>query len=345
MARHPNSNFDWGDMSPQQIASLASAAALAFGLLVVAYIGWSSAYVVDAHEQAVVLRFGKYHSTQLSGLRFKIPGVDERVLVDMSERSLRLPWGHNERAGDWSTPEVNRSDEQALILTGDLYAAVVEWNVFWRVIEPEKYIFSFSDQQLEQALVAVARSTMHRIVGDYSADETLTGKREEIALAALAEMKQALEPFNAGIEITDLQLQRVTPPDVVKPSFDQVNASIQEKGQLIYEATRERNSLLPLAHADSDKLIREAEGYASRRLAEAEGEISALLAKYESYKLAPEITRQRMYLETMERVFANGGRKMILDEQLKGLVPLMNLGNPSLPKPSAVANPNASSRP
>lgn len=343
MARHPTSNFDWGDLSPQQLSSLASAAGLAFGLLVVAYIGWSSAYVVEAHEQAVVLRFGKYHSTQPPGLRFKIPGVDERVLVDMSERSLRLPWGQAERTEVWASPEGSRSDEQALILTGDLYAAVVEWNVFWRVIEPEKYIFSFTDQQFEQALVAVARSTMHRIVGDYSADETLTGKREEIALAALAEMKQALEPFNAGIEITDLQLQRVTPPDIVKPSFDQVNASIQEKGQLIYEATRERNSLLPLAHAGSDKLIREAEGYASRRLAEAEGEISALLAKYESYKLAPEITRQRMYLETMERVFANGGRKVILDEQLKGLVPLMNLGTPSVPQTSVPAQPTTSS--
>lgn len=326
MARDSQINFDWGDKSPQQLASLA---ALVFGILVVAYIVWSAAYVVDAHEQAVVLRFGKYHSTQPPGLRFKIPGAEQRVLVDMSERSMRLPWGHSERAGDWSSSEVTRSDEQALILTGDLYAAVVEWNVFWRVTEPEKYIFSFSEEQLEQALIAVARSTMHRIVGDYSADETLTGKREEIALAALAEMKLALEPFDPGIEITDLQLQRVTPPDVVKPSFDQVNASIQEKGQLIYEATRERNSLLPLAHANSDKLIREAEGYAARRLAEAEGEISALMAKYEAYKLAPEITRKRMYLETMERVFTNGGRKMILDEQLKGMLPLLNLGTPS----------------
>lgn len=323
MANPSYSQLDWGDRSPQQLASLI---ALVFGLLVVLYIGWSAAYMVDAHEQAVVMRFGKYHSTQPPGLRFKIPGADQRVLVDMSERSMRLPWGQSERDSDWTNVN-SGGDDQALILTGDLYAAVVEWNVFWRVVEPDKYIFSFSEEHLERALVAVARSTMHRIVGDYSADETLTGKREEIALAALAEMQTALEPFHAGIEITDLQLQRVTPPDVVKPSFDQVNASIQEKGQLIYEATRERNSLLPLAYASSDKLIREAEGYASRRLAEAEGEISALQAKYESYKLAPDITRQRMYLETMERVFASGGRKIILDEKLKGLVPLMNLGS------------------
>lgn len=316
---------DFGNRSPLQLATMAI---LVFGVLVIAYIAWSAAYVVDAHQQAVVLRFGKYHSTQTAGLHFKIPIVDERVLVDMSEKSMRLPWGHDERAGDWSSPDVNRSNEEALILTGDLYAAVVEWNVFWQVTEPDKFIFSFNEDHVRQALVAVARSTMHRIVGDYSADETLTGKREEIALEALNEMKVALKEYNAGIEIIDLQLQRVTPPDVVKPSFDAVNASIQKKGQLIYEANKEKKSMLPLARAESDKLIREAEGYADRRLAESQGEIAALLAKYESYKLAPEVTRQRMYLETMERVMASGGKKLILDENLKGLVPLMQLGDP-----------------
>lgn len=315
---------DFGNRSPLQLATMAI---LVFGVLVIAYVAWSAAYVVDAHEQAVVLRFGKYHSTQTAGLHFKIPIVDERVLVDMSEKSMRLPWGHSERAGDWSSAEVNRSNEEALILTGDLYAAVVEWNVFWQVTDPDKFIFSFNEEHVRQALIAVARSTMHRIVGDYSADETLTGKREEIALEALNEMKTALNQYNAGIEIIDLQLQRVTPPDVVKPSFDAVNASIQKKGQLIYEANKEKKSMLPLARAESDKLIREAEGYADRRLAESQGEIAALLAKYESYKLAPEVTRQRMYLETMERVMASGGKKLILDENLKGLVPLMQLGD------------------
>ncbi|MCA9128731.1 MAG: FtsH protease activity modulator HflK [Planctomycetales bacterium] len=324
MAKFNNGNFEFefGDASPKQ---LASAVILIFGLLVVGYAIWSAAYVVDAHQQAVVLRFGEFHKVEVPGLRFKIPGIDERVLVDMSEKDMRLPMGQTTRAGDWSTFEVNRSDSQSLILTGDLYAAVVEWNIFWRVTEPEKYIFSFNEDHVERALTAVARSTMHRIVGDYSADETLTAKRDEIALAALGEMRKELEAFDAGIEITDLQLQRVTPPDVVKPSFDDVNGSVQKKQQLILQARRERASLLPLAYADRDKVVREAEGYAKRRLAEAEGEIAALLAKYESYKLAPEVTRQRMYLETMERVFENGGRKLILDEQLKGMVPLLPL--------------------
>lgn len=309
--------------SPQQVFSLV---VLGIGLLVIVYGFWSGCYMVKEYEQAIVLRFGKYKTTVGPGLRFKIPGVEERILVDTSEKSMRLPSGSSEVSTDSNTQTLDSSgDSDALILTGDLYAAIVEWNVFWRVTEPEKYVFSFNEDDIRHALVAVSRSTMHRIVGDYSADEILTGKREEVALATLAEMKRAIEPFNSGIEITDLQLQRVTPPEIVKPSFDQVNASIQQLDQSVNEAKRERNSLMPMARASSDKLIREAEGYAARRKAEAEGEISALLAKYESYRLAPEITRQRMYLETMEKVFSGDGKKIILDEQLKGLVPLMQL--------------------
>jgi membrane protease subunit HflK len=326
MARQINQNypkFDINDFSPKQIVT---AFLIGAGALAIVFIAWSGCFTVKEYEQAVVLRFGKYNRSVGPGLQFKMPGIEERILVDVSEKSMRLPLGNTE-----STSRVrgyaSDSDEQnqALILTGDLYAAVVEWNVFWRVAEPEKYVFSFNEDHVRRALVAVARSTMHRIVGDYSADEILTGKREEIALAALNEMRNAIVAFDAGIEITDLQLQRVTPPEVVKPSFDLVNASIQQRDQSINEARRERNSLIPMARANSDKLIREAEGYASRRLAEAQGEITALLAKYESYRLAPEVTRQRMYIETMEKVFSADGKKIILDESLKGMLPLLDL--------------------
>ncbi len=310
------------DLSPKKIAS---AAVVIFGLVVVLYVAWSGFFTVKEYEQAVVLRFGKYNRTAGPGLGFKFPGVEERILVDTSEKSMRLPTGYVESAT--SSDYAAEREGQQLILTGDLYAAVVEWNVIWRVSEPQKYVFSFNEDHIRRALVAVARSTMHRIVGDYSADEILTGKREEIAIAALKEMKKAVEPFDAGIDITDLQLQRVTPPDVVKPSFDAVNASIQQRDQLVNEARRERNSLIPMARASSDKLVRESEGYAARRRAEAEGEITALLAKYESYRLAPDITRQRMYLETMEKVFSSGGKKIILDENLKSLLPMLDLNN------------------
>ncbi|MDX1929780.1 MAG: FtsH protease activity modulator HflK [Pirellulaceae bacterium] len=323
MARSNTPKFDPSDYSPAQIAT---AFLVLVGLVLVIYVAWSGCYTVKEYEQAVVLRFGEYNRTVGPGLQFKFPGMEERILVDVSEKSMRLPMGNAEVVSNPSGFQYdNDDDDQSLILTGDLYAAIVEWNVFWRVSEPKKFIFSFNEDHVQRALIAVSRSTMHRIVGDYSADEILTGKREEIALAALKEMKKAIEPFDAGIDITDLQLQRVTPPEVVKPSFDLVNASIQQRDQLVNEARRERNQLIPMARAQSDKLIREAEGYGARRLAEAEGEITALLAKYESYRLAPEVTRQRMYLETMEKVFSADGKKIILDESLKGMLPLLDL--------------------
>jgi membrane protease subunit HflK len=323
MAQSDIPKFDINDFSPKQIAQ---AVVLLASLLLVAFVAWSGCFTVKEYEQAVVLRFGKYNRTVGPGLQFKVPGMEERILVDVSEKSMRLPGGNTEATSSAIGYGLDSEEKNhALILTGDLYAAVVEWNVFWRVSEPEKFVFSFNEDHVRRALVAVARSTMHRIVGDYSADEILTGKREEIALSALKEMKKAIDPFDAGIDITDLQLQRVTPPDVVKPSFDLVNASIQQRDQLVNEARRERNSLIPMARANSDKVIREAEGYGARRLAEAQGEITALLAKYESYRLAPEVTRQRMYLETMEKVFSADGKKIILDENLKGMLPIMDL--------------------
>lgn len=323
MARSDLPKFDINDYSPKQVAT---AFLLFAGLFLIIFIAWTGCFTVKEYEQAVVLRFGKYNRTVGPGLQFKFPWMEKRILVDISEKSMRLPMGNNEALLKGSGSNYDFEDKnQSLILTGDLYAAIVEWNVFWRVSEPKDFIFSFNEEHVQRAMIAVSRSTMHRIVGDYSADEILTGKREEIALAALKEMKKAIEPFAAGIDITDLQLQRVTPPDVVKPSFDLVNASIQQRDQLVNEARRERNQLIPMARAQSDKLVREAEGYSARRLAEAEGEITALLAKYESYRLAPEVTRQRMYLETMEKVFSADGKKIILDESLKGMLPLLDL--------------------
>lgn len=308
-----------------------------FLLAVAAYAAWSSVYAVEEFEEAVVLRFGRYESTQGPGLHFKIPFVDEAVLVDTSEHSMRLPLesyrADEGRGGAQRVPQPGQ--EEALILTGDLYAAVVEWNVIWRVVEPKEYLFSIEAKQIQDTITAVARSTMNRIVGDYSADEILTGKREEIGLAALEEMQRILAQFDCGVQIAGLQMQRVTPPERVKPAFDEVNASIQTRDQLVNEANQERNRLIPMAEAHADRLIREAEGYAARRRAEAQGEIAALLAKYEAYRQAPEITRERMYLDAMQEILSNSGPKMILDQQLEGPLPLLNLGDGTPPFTSA----------
>lgn len=306
----------------QVLTGLAAVVALS----TILYFAWSGFYTVREYEKAVVLRWGKYYTTADPGLHFKLPWIDERILVDCSERTLRLPWGTAELVQRGAPLTVERdSPEEMLILTGDLYAAVVEWNVIWRVSEPRDFALRLNDDDADNIINAVARSTMHRIIGDYAADEILTGKREEIALAALAELKSNLESLKSGIMIVDLQMQRAIPPDRVKPAFDEVNASIQQRDKLVNEARRERNQMLPLALASQDKSIREAEGYASRRKAEAEGEITALLAKYAAYQKAPELTRRRLYLETMERVLGNSGPKVILDGSMPSPLPLLPL--------------------
>ncbi|QDV55058.1 FtsH protease activity modulator HflK [Rosistilla oblonga] len=325
-------NFD-PDEIRQATRQVLSTGIIAMAAMLVIYVVWSGVYTVREYERAVVLRFGRYHSEVGPGLHFKLPWIDRRVLIDTSERSLRLPSGTQDTSTRGQQMKINKmEEEQSLILTGDLFAAVVEWTVIWRVTDPQEYVFSINERQVEDTILAVARSTMHRVVGDYSADEILTGKRNEIAAAALEEMTQQLAVYQCGVSVVDLQLQRVTPPERVRPAFDDVNASIQQRDQLVNEARRERNKMIPTAMANSDKLIREAEGYAARRRAEAAGEIAALLSKYESYKEAPEVTRQRMYLESMERVLSTSGPKTILDSDLKGLLPMLNL-NPTATAP------------
>ena len=293
-------------------------------ILVAAYTIWQGFYTVPAYEEAVVLRFGKYVGTNGPGLHFKIPVVDEAVHVNVAEHSMRMPYGVREQGRGQLNVDRSRQDE-SLILTGDLYAGVVEWNVIWRVTEPDKYLFSITQKDVEPTITAVARSTMHRVVGDYSADEILTTKRAEVGELARKELQATLEGYECGVSIVDLQMQRVIPPARVRPSFDEVNASIQHRDQLVNEAKQERNRLIPQAEANRDKLVRGAEGYAARRRAEAEGEISALLAKYKAYREAPEVTRQRLYLDAMESVISQSGPKTILDGDLKGLLPLLNL--------------------
>ncbi len=327
-------NFNRPRSGPQlpelnlNLTQIITAATAALAALLVVYVLVSGIYKVAEYQEAVVLRWGKYHQTVGPGLHLKLPWIDEAVVLNTDEKSLRLPWGTTEENEPYSPLRSRRAgqQEESLILTADLYAAVVEWNVMWRISEPKDFVLHFGDiETLENTIRGLARSTMHQAVGDYSAEEVLTDKRDEVRLAAMQDMVSQLARLNAGVTITQIQMQRVIPPERVKPAFDKVNASIQHRDQLVYEARLARNELLPAAQANSDRLIREAEGYAARRLAESEGEINALLAKYESYKAAPEVTRQRMYLEAMEKVLSNSGPKTIIDSDIQGMLPLLNL--------------------
>lgn len=301
------------------------AAIAALGLLIVV-TAFSTFYTVDANEQAVVLRFGRYHSTQAPGAHFRLPFVDKVLKVSVAEQQLRLPGV--EGVEDLSSSQL--PEEQTLMLTGDLNAANVEWTIQWRVKDPKEFLFAFYDRNdehvFERVFRTAAQSVMNRLIGDYSIDEVLTDKRTEVAEKARVSTQAILDDYDCGVMITDLQMQRVTPPESVKSSFDQVNASIQERDRLENEANKERNTLIPKARAERDQLIQQAQGYADRRRAEVDGEVAALRAKYEAYAQAPEETRRRLYLEAMQEVLQNADEKVILDSDLGNLLPLLPLG-------------------
>jgi membrane protease subunit HflK len=281
-------------------------------------------YTVQAHEKAVVLRFGKYSRTASPGLHFCIPLVEEVWKVSVEEHSLRLPFGST------AVRPSESGEESTLMLTADLNAATVEWTVQWQVTEPEAFLFRIYREgdpaYAERIIMTVAQTVMNRLVGDYSIDEILTEKRGEIAELARQSTQAILDQYQGGVAIRDLQMQRVGPPEKVRPAFEQVNASIQRRDQLENEANKRRNEMLPKAYAEKDKSIREAEGYADRRRAESAGEIKALLAKYHAYQKAPEVTRQRLYLEAMQEVLTGVGAKLIIDSEInQRLLPVLPL--------------------
>ncbi len=301
----------------------------AIGLLLLFGLLFDASYTVEPHEQAVVLRFGKNHATTMPGLHFKLPMIDQVMKVSVEEHGLRLPYGAESQAALETFETPRHQEDETLMLTGDLNAASVEWTVQWKVTEPEEYLFRFprdaKDEFAADLITFVSRTVMNRLVGDYSFDEVIGPKRSHIANEARNDTQRILDAYACGITITALQMQRVIPPDRVKPAFDKVNASIQQKQKLENEAESERNKLLPEAKAARDKLIREAEGYSARRRAEAQGEIEALLAKYHAYQRAPEITRQRLYIEAMQDLLQSVKNKTIIDADLKQFLPLLNL--------------------
>ena len=318
------SSRDFRDQfEPGDVSAFVRPALTILVVLVLLYVAFQSYYTVAANEQAVVLRFGRYQATTLPGLHFCIPLVDQVLKVSVEEHSIRLP------------PEgirgryVRGQPTETLMLTGDLNAASVEWTVQWKIQDPKEYLFSFyqrgNDGYVEDVIRIAAQTVMNRLVGDHSIYEVLTDKRTAIAEEARTATQDILNEYACGVTITELQMQRVTPPTQVKPAFAAVNSAVQKRDQLENEANKERNKLIPAARAERDQKIKRAEGYAARRRAEVNGEIKALMAKYEAYNQAPEVTRERLYLEAMQTILSGIRNKTIIDSELQQILPLLQL--------------------
>lgn len=288
---------------------------------------------VPADSVGVQLRFGKFVDIFQPGLRFKIPlGVDTVQLVPM-ERQLKLEFGFSTETRGATNPNQFPDDAEAErnMLTGDLNMALVEWVVQYRIASARDFLFNVFEP--EWTLRDAGETVMREVVGDRTIDEVLTIGRQEIEVEVLARLQKLCEKYGLGLQVTQVQLQNVQPPKLVQASFNEVNAAQQEKQQAINVANGEYNKIVPRAKGEAERKLSEAQGYATKRVNEARGDAERFTALFAEYIKAPEIMRQRIYLETMRDVMPQFERKIILDEKARQVLPLLQLESPQiLPK-------------
>lgn len=284
----------------------------------------SGFYVVQAENVGVILRFGKYTKTTEPGLHLKVPVIDKVYQVAV-ERQLKEEFGFRTLESGIASQYSRNYSTESVMLTGDLNVIVVDWIIQYRIEDPYKYLFKVRNPI--QTLRDMSEATMREVVGDRTLNEVLTVGRQEITQKVEAGLQDLCEQYENGIRIKQVVLQNVNPPDAVKASFNEVNQAQQDKEKLVNQARSEYNKVIPKAKGEAQQTIQNAEGYASERVNGAKGDVARFIAVLKEYEKAPEITRQRIYLETMNKVLPVMEKKYIIDEQSSGVLPLLNLDN------------------
>ncbi len=303
-----------------------------YALFAAVVIGaWTAYYTVPSDSVAVVQRFGKYVKDVQPGLHFKFPlGIDTAIIVPV-KRQLKQEFGFTTAgATDPYQSPVDGKRETEMV-TGDLNSALVEWVVQYRIADPAKFLFEVREPGA--TLRYVSESVMREVVGDRTVDEVITIGRQEIESEALTKMQELSTKYAMGISIDQVQLKNINPPGPVQESFNEVNQAQQEKEKLINEARRDYNKVIPLAEGEKDQRIREADGYRLKRINEAEGDVARFSALLTEYTKAPEVTRRRIYVETLQAVLPGIRSKVIVDDQTRNILPLLSLDAANSEKP------------
>jgi membrane protease subunit HflK len=281
-------------------------------------------FTVEPEEVGVVLQLGKYTRTVDPGLNFKLPFGIEQVIKVPVERQLKLEFGFRSTTpGVRTSYSTTKYKDESLMLTGDLNAAEVEWIVQFRINDPYKFLFRV--RNAEQTFRDINEAVMRETVGDRTVDEVLTVGRQDVATAVTVMLQELCDQYELGIKVDQVVLQDVNPPERVKAAFNEVNEAQQEREKLINQAKSEYNRIIPKARGEAERTIEEAKGYALERVNQAKGEASRFNSIFAEYTKAKEVTRQRIYLETMHDVMQQVGRKLITDEEVTGILPLFQL--------------------
>jgi len=294
-------------------------------IIVILFFATSTFFTVKQDEVGVVQRFGKYVRTTQPGLQFKMPAGIEKVTKVNVKQVRTEEFGFSSGTRDVRSRFSGRSDNVnvALMLTGDLNVGLVPWIVQYRVKNPFNYLFKVRD--IRKILIDMSESSMRLVVGDRSINDIIN-RRDEIAVAARENLQQELDHAESGIHIVTIEMKRTNVPGPVQPSFNEVNQATQEKEQMIYQAKEEYNKEIPAAKGEAERTIKGAEGYAVDRVNRAKGDVARFVAVYKEYAKAKDITKRRLYLETLKDLFPKLGPKYIIDSDQKNILPLLNLG-------------------
>ena len=293
-------------------------------VIVLLWLGRSSYYVVEADEEAVLLRLGKYSSTSGPGLHFKLPfGIDRATIVIKRVQEQEFGF-HTKQAGVVTQYAYPRGGERvSLMLTGDLNCAVVHWVVRYKVDDSKAYVLNVRD--VEGTIRDAGEAAMRQIVGDRSIDEVISLSRSEVATLAKDQVQAMLDSYGSGIMVDAVKLKDATPPDPVKPAFNAVNEAKQNKDRAINQAEGIRNSRIPAAEGEKERIIQEAEGYAIKVKNEALGDVAMFKSILKEYATSTDVTRRRLYLETMGKTLPEVGKLFIVDAEQKSILPLLPL--------------------
>lgn len=325
------------DVSPSQLPFKITPRRVVTAIVVILLIviAASSFFTVNQTEEAVVLRFGRYDRTVGPGLHFKLPfGIEKnRNVPTQVIQNMQFGFRENTNAD---------FPEESIMLTGDLNIIDVEWIIQYRIDNPRSWLFNVEQflpagaqqarmgrgvDQRRKTIRDISQSVINRLVGDRALLDVIGQARQNIQDQGRQQMNEIFQKYGLGIDVTQVRLRDIVPPaGRVQDAFEDVNRAVQDMNRLINEGREQYNKEIPKARGEADRIIQEAEGYAAQRVNEAQGDAARFNAVLAEYEQSEEVTRTRLYYESMEKVFENKEGLQIIDRSLENLLPLMNLG-------------------
>ncbi len=305
-------------MSPRMIGILIL-------VIMVIIAAFSSFYMVDQKEEAVVLLLGEYNRITGPGLHFKLPfGIEQSYNVP-TQRILKEEFGYRtEKAGINTIYSSRQYPEESLMLTGDLNIVDVQWVIQYRITDARNWLFNVENQQ--KTIRDISQSVINKLIGDRTIFDVIGSERANIEQKGQEMMNNIFSQYKLGMRINTIKLQDIVPPaGRVQDAFEDVNKAIQDRNRLINEGKEAYNKAIPRARGEAQKTIQESEGYAAEKVNKAKGDVSRFLAVYNEYRKNPQITRMRLYYEMFEELFKNKENTELIDKKLSNFVPFKSL--------------------